>query len=323
MMEQERVLTGERLEETVPVSPVKKRKRPFRREWLWCYLAVGLPFFGFVFFNAAPIVISFASMFCDANTYDFGSMQWNGFANFVEFFHDGKFLHTLGITFWLTCAQFVSLAIAIVVAALLNAERVRGSKVLKVIYFIPYICSGVAIAVMWSIIFERQGVLNQLLGTEFTWLNDSAHPQFLTWAIFVVILWPAPGYGIIMYTAALKGVDTALYEAAELDGANAFHKFWNITLPMIAPMTYFLVLAGVTSGFATFDQATILAPVSWTGTAGPEDAGLTVQYYIYYEMTEFGNMGYASVIQWAMMIITLIPCTIIMKLRKRAEENIG
>lgn len=323
-MEQDRALTLEREAAAKgEVLPSPKRRRPFRKEWLWCYLAIGLPLFGFFFFNAFPIVISFAAMFCDANTYDFGSMQWNAFANFSEFFHDAKFLKSLGITFWLACSQFVSLFLAVIVASLLNARRVRGEKVLKILYFIPYICSSVSIAVMWSIIFEQSGVLNQILGTDYLWLNDAERPYLLTWAIFIVILWPAPGYGIIMYTAALKGIDKGLYEAAELDGANAFHKFWNITLPMIAPMTYFLLLAGVMAGLGIFDQATILAPVSWTGTAGPENAGLTVQYYIYYEMTEFGNMGYASVMQWAMTIITLIPCTIIMKLRKRAEDNVG
>ena len=323
MEERESVLTVG-LEETAPQrASSKKKKRPFRREWVWCYLAIGLPLFGFFFFNAFPIVISFAAMFCDANTYDFGSMQWNSFANFAEFFRDAKFLKSLGITFWLACSQFVSLLLAVVIASLLNARRVRGEKVFKILYFIPYICSSVAIAVMWSIIFEQSGVLNQLLGTDFLWLNDAERPHLLTWAIFIVILWPAPGYGIIMYTAALKGIDKGLYEAAELDGANAFHKFWNITLPMIAPMSYFLLLAGVMAGLGIFDQATILAPINWTATAGPENAGLTVQYYIYYEMTEFGNMGYASVMQWAMMIITLIPSTIIMKLRKRAEENVG
>ena len=322
-MERESMLTV-RLEEAAPQGlSFKKKKRPFRREWVWCYLAIGLPLFGFFFFNAFPIVISFAAMFCDANTYDFGSMQWNSFANFAEFFRDAKFLKSLGITFWLACSQFVSLLLAVVVASLLNARRVRGEKVFKILYFIPYICSSVAIAVMWSIIFEQSGVLNQLLGTDYLWLNDAERPHLLTWAIFIVILWPAPGYGIIMYTAALKGIDKGLYEAADLDGANAFHKFWNITLPMIAPMSYFLLLAGVMAGLGIFDQATILAPINWTATAGPENAGLTVQYYIYYEMTEFGNMGYASVMQWAMMIITLIPCTIIMKLRKRAEENVG
>lgn len=322
-MEQEHVLTAERSEGAVLVPPVKKNKRHFRREWLWCYLAVGLPFFGFVFFSTIPVVVSFASMFCDANTYDFGAMKWNNFANFAEFFHDEKFLHSLGITFWLTCTQFVSLAIALIISVLLNMERVHGSKFLKVLYFIPYICSSVAIAVMWSIIFEQRGVLNQLLGTNFTWLNDALRPYLLTWAIFVVSLWPAPGYGIVMYTAALKGVDKTLYEAAELDGANAFHKFWYVTFPMILPMTLFLLMAGVMGGLGIFDQATILAPISWTGTAGVENAGLTVQYYIYYEMTEFGNMGYAAVMQWAMTVITLIPCVIIMKLRKRSEENIG
>lgn len=320
-MEKENVLPAS-YEAKKQEMPHKKKKRPFRKEWIWCYIAIGLPFFGFIFFNTFPIIVSFAAMFCDANTYDFGSMKWNAFANFIRFFQDTKFLKSLGITFWLTCSQFISLLIALVVATLLNAKRVRGEKVLKVMYFVPYICSSVAIAVMWSIIFEQQGLLNQLLGTDYVWLNDPARPYLLTWAIFIVVLWPAPGYGIIMYTAALKGVNTSLYEAAALDGANVFQKFWHITRPMIAPMTYFLLLAGVMAGLGIFDQATILAPITWTGTAGPANAGLTVQYYIYYEMTEFGNMGYASVMQWAMMLITLIPCAIIMKLRKRAEENI-
>lgn len=302
---------------------LNKKKRRFRKEWIWCYIAIGLPFFGYIVFNMFPIIVSFCSMFCDANTYDFASMQWNNFANFQRFISDTKFWKSLGITLVLTLSQFVSLFIALIMATLLNAKRVRGEKVFKVMYFIPYICSSVAISVMWSIVFEKQGVLNQILGTDFTWINEMDKPYLLTIAIFIVILWPAPGYGIIMYTAALKGIDRSLYEAADIDGCNAFQKFKNITLPMIAPMTYFLLLAGIMAGFGIFDQATILAPVNWQGTAGPENAGLTVQYYIYYEMTEFSNMGYASVMSWAMTLITLIPATIIMKLRKRSEENIG
>ena len=133
MEERESVLTVG-LEETAPQrASSKKKKRPFRREWVWCYLAIGLPLFGFFFFNAFPIVISFAAMFCDANTYDFGSMQWNSFANFAEFFRDAKFLKSLGITFWLACSQFVSLLLAVVIASLLNARRVRGEKVFKTV----------------------------------------------------------------------------------------------------------------------------------------------------------------------------------------------
>lgn len=299
------------------------KKRRFRKEWIWCYIAIGLPFVGYIVFNVFPILISFCSMFCDANTYDFQSMQWNNFANFQRFATDTKFWKSLLITVCLTLSQFLSLGIALVIATLLNAKRVRGEKVFKVLYFIPYICSSVAVAVMWSIVFETTGVLNQILGTSYNWLNDGNNPYLLTLAIFIVIVWPAPGYGIIMYTAALKGVDKSLYEAAEIDGCNAFQKFKNITLPMIAPMTYFLLLAGVMAGFGIFDQATILAPTEWRGTAGPNNAGLTVQYYIYYEMTEFSNMGYASVMSWAMTVITLIPAVIIMKLRKKSEENIG
>lgn len=308
--------------ETTMQGKIVKNKRRFRKEWVWCYIAVGLPFLGYIVFNIFPIIISFSSMFCDVNTYNFQSMKWNNFANFKEFIIDEKFYKALGITAILTTAQFVSLFIALIVATMLNAKKLRGEKVFKVLYFIPFICSAVAVAVMWSIVFEKHGVLNQILGTNYNWLYDYERPYLLTIAIYIVIVWSSPGYGIVMYTAALKGVDKSLYEAAELDGANAFQKFVKITLPMIAPMTYFLLLAGFMTGLGTFDPAVILAPINWAGTAGPENAGLTAQYYIYYQMTKFSNMGYASVMNWAMTIITLIPAVIIMKLRKRSEDNL-
>ena len=302
-------------------APAPSAKKPkFRREWAWCWLVVAIPFIGYVIFNIVPVVISVAAMFTDIEHNQISTMQWNNFAHFVTFFHDAKYWHALGITLWLTCAQFLSLLIALAMATLINTQ-VRSSKFFQILYFVPYICSTVAVSIMWSQIFSgsEAGVLNSLLGTEINWIGDA---NWLTWCIFIVILWPAPGYGIVMFTAAFKGIDPCLYEAAEIDGANAWQRYIRITLPQIAPMTLFLALAGWMSGMATFDQVRVLAPITWTGTAGVDDMGLTVAYYTYVEGITFSNMDYASVLNWVTAIITMAGSFLFLKWRKKTEENI-
>ena len=217
----------------------------------------------------------------------------------------------------LACSQFVSLFIAIAIAAFLS-QNVKGSRLFQTLFFIPYICSTVAVAVMWNNIFGIKGALNAILNTNIEWLNNMENPYSLTMAIFVAVVWKAPGYGIVMYCSAFKAINPALYEAASLDGANAWHKFRNITLPGIAPITFFLVLSGFLAGLTIFDEATIMAPLSFDGYAGPEDAGLTMMYYIYVEGVQFSNMGYASVMSWFLFLITAIPSVYF--IRKRMAE---
>lgn len=299
--------------------PPKKKK--FRREWAWCWLVVALPFIGFIIFNIVPIVISIMAMFTDIEHNQIATMTWNNFAHFKTFFQDSKYWHALGITLWLTGAQFLSLLIALVMATLINTQ-VRGSRFFQTLYFVPYICSTVAVSIMWNWIFSSSetGVLNSMLGTDIDWIGDA---DWLTWCIFIVCLWPAPGYGIVMFTAAFKGIDPCLYEAAEIDGASAWKKYVCITLPQIAPMTLFLALAGWMTGMATFDQVRVLAPITWQGTAGVEDMGLTLAYYTYVEGIQFYNMDYASVLNWVTSIITMIGAFLFLRWRKKTEENIG
>ena len=172
----------------------------------------------------------------------------------------------------------MSLAIAITIAAFLS-QNVKGTRVFQTLFFVPYICSTVAIAIMWTQIFGGKGALNAILGTNIQWLDNQNNPYTLTIAIFISIIWQAPGYGIVMYCSAFKAINPSLYEAAALDGANAFQKFRHITLPGITSITLFLVLAGILTGFTTFEAAQIMAPDTWTGVAGPDNAGLTIMYY--------------------------------------------
>ena len=171
------------------------------RRSLYGFVTAAIPLVGYLIFSGFPVVISFIIQFADMDRFDLDSLKWNNFANFSAVFTDGRFWHSIAITLWLLATQFVSLFIALVMAALLY-RHVKGSKIFQIIYFVPYICSTIAISVMWMWIFDgslhadgitRGGVLNSILGTNINWLDNPDNPATLTWAIFVSIVWRAPG----------------------------------------------------------------------------------------------------------------------------------
>lgn len=303
------------------VKPPEKKKRKFRKSWIMCWIGVAIPLIGFVVFNAYPIVVSLQAMFSSMKFGKLDTMKWNNFANFKMLIGDTKLLSAIKVTLILAAAQFVSLGIALMIAAFLS-QNVKGTRIFQTLYFVPYICSTVAVSIMWGNVFDLNGVLNAIFGTHIQWLNNLENPSTLTWAIFTTIIWQAPGYGIVMYCSAFKAISPSLYEAAELDGANAWHKFRYITLPGISSITFFLILAGFMAGLLTFDAATVLAPMTWDNFAGPEDAGLTIMYYIYNTGVKNGEMGYASILSWLLFIIMVIPSVFLVKKRLVAmEEN--
>ena len=309
----------------------RKKKHWKATQWM-CFAIVLIPLVAYVVFNGFPILISFISMFTDMRKNNLSTMHWNNFENFIGYtdafgefhhgvFNDPRFWKAWGITLWLASAQIVSLLIALLIAVLLE-QKIKGAKIFQVLFFIPYICSSIAVAVMWSWIFAyKNGILNSILNTNINWLNNVDNPYTLTWAVFVTILWTAPCYGIVMYKAALRNVNPALYEAASIDGLNSFQKFRYITFPGIRSVTYFLILAGITAGLTVFDQVTVLAPIQWTQVAGPNDAGLTIMYYIYLQGVESSEMEYAAVMSWMLFLVMFIFSFIFIKLRNKVEEN--
>lgn len=302
------------------VKPPEKKKRKFRKSWIMCWIGVAIPLIGFIIFNAYPIVVSLQAMFSSMKFGKLDTMKWNNFANFKMLIGDTKLLSAIKVTLILAAAQFFSLGIALMIAAFLS-QNVKGTRIFQTLYFVPYICSTVAVSIMWGNVFDLNGVLNAIFGTHIQWLNNLENPSTLTWAIFTTIIWQAPGYGIVMYCSAFKAISPSLYEAAELDGANAWHKFRYITLPGVSSITFFLILAGFMAGLLTFDAATVLAPMTWDNFAGPEDAGLTIMYYIYNTGVKNGEMGYASILSWLLFIIMVIPSVFLVKKRLVAMED--
>lgn len=300
---------------------IPKRKIKWKPlSWL-CLAIVFIPIVAYFIFNGFPVALSFISMFTDIENNDLATMTWNGFDNFAKVFQDERFWKSWGVTLLLATSQFVTLLIALIIAVLLE-QKVKGAKALQVLFFIPYICSSVAVAIMWAWVFSKDyGIVNAILGTKIDWLNDTEKPMRLILCVYITILWQAPAYGIVMFKAALKNVNPSLYEAASLDGAGGIKKFFFVTLPSIKSVLLFLLLSSITQGLAVFDSVLVLAPLQWTGVAGPDNIGLTVNYYIYIKGVMHGEMEYAAVMSWFLFVVTLAITFPVIRERNKASEG--
>lgn len=305
-----------------PYACVKNRKRKrIGAESVIGLIFILVPLAGYVIFRGFPLLISFAAQFCDMEGFDISSLKWNNFQNFSAIFTDTRFYKSILITLWVYSAQIISLLIALIVAALL-AQKIKGSRLLEVIFFVPYVCSAVAVTSMWMWIFDaRNGILNAILGTQIDWLANLEKPSTITWAIILATVWSSPAYGIVMYKAAFKGINPAYYEAAEIDGANGWHKFYYITLPAIAPTTFFLLIQGVIAGFLSFTFPVLMWPDSWMQTAGIDDMALTLMYYVHILGNGRRQMNLASVVSWVLFVLMGSITFLLFRWQKRREKN--
>lgn len=319
-------------------KPANKEKKHWRKESKIALAVAVIPLLGFIIFNGFPLIISFIGMFCNVDLYDLSNIQWNNFEGFKSvfiprhaynlfYFDLSKYFYKSSwITVWIASTQLVTLLIALFIATLLR-EKFAGSKLFQILFFIPYICSTVAVALMFRWIFDWEGgILNSMLGTDIKWLED---PRTITWCIIIAIIWSAPGYGIVMYKAAFSNINSALYEAASVDGANAWHKFRHVTLPGISPTTFFLLQAGVGAGFLTYDLAQLIIPNAWGVPGGNESMGLTLMRLVYYLITnstttDANGVSYmvscACVISWLLFIVTGVLSMIMFNLREKSER---
>ena len=300
----------------------------------WAYTFAFIPLIGFLIFSIAPIILSLMAMFTNTDINTFDSFTWNNFEGFRMVFDASytrdsaipigdMFLQSVWVTIWIASTQLVTLLIALIMSIVLS-QKLKGSKVFQVLYFIPYICSSVAVALMWKWVFNTDhGILNSIFGTNIDWLGD---PDIVTWCIIVVTIWSAPAYGIVMYRAAIGNINSSLYEAAELDGANIFQKAWHVTIPGIAPTTFYLLMAGISAGLLCFDTANMIAQTGWgyDNVGGPGNMGLTLMRLVYYLQSDGVTMlnpaylSAASVISWLLFLVTAAMSTIVFIKRQRS-----
>ncbi|MGI6376948.1 MAG: sugar ABC transporter permease [Chloroflexi bacterium] len=227
---------------------------------------------------------------------------WMGLKNYAQLVKDPLFTKSLQVTAYYT---FLVVPLGIVVAlsiALLLNQKVRGLGFWRLVYYLPSVVSGVAVAILWGwVLNPRFGLLNAGLMR----LGITDPPRWMyseQWAVpgFIIMgLWGAGG-GMLLYLAGLQGIPTALYEAAEIDGANSWQRFWQITIPMLTPTIFFNLLMSIIGSWQVFTQIYVMT------NGGPNNATLTMVLYLY--RLGFINLrfGYASAVAWVLFAIILV-----------------
>jgi len=271
-------------------------------------LLVGLAFLspnlvGFLVFMFLPVI---ASLVLSFTTFDLVNLpKLTGLGNFRDLLvgdQSEQFYQAARNTAFLMLGIPVSILGSLFLAMVLN-QKFRGMVFFRTVFFLPTICAGIAVLMLWRWILHDDGLLNALLkqiGLKgVRWLNE---PEWIRPAIIIMQTWmTVGGMNMILYLAALSNVSPELYEAAEIDGAGTWRKFWAITWPMVSPTTFFIGVMSVIRGFqAGFEAAMIIAD-----GAGPGGTTRFLSYFIYERAFMIYRMGLASAAAWLMFLAVL------------------
>ena len=273
-------------------------------------------------FLFAPMIMAFVYSLTDWNM--LSDAAFIGLKNYIELFGNRLIYPYFWKSLWVTVKYILftipaSLFGTLVVSAMLNSIS-RGVKFFKTAFYIPSVTAGVAIMAMWRYMLDsRYGMINQLLGTHINFLGETS-TALLTLAVMSV--WGGLGYNVLIMLSAMKNIDTTYYEAAEIDGANAFEKFWRITLPSVMPTTFFLLVTGLIGSFQAFDQMKIL-----TG-GGPQHSTYTFMYQIYEQAFDnLSNIGVACALSYILfgfiLLITLVQFKVMPQRTDKEEKKKG
>lgn len=291
-----------------PKSKVRKRAKnrtPFSgwKENLAGYAFIAPMFIGTSILVLFPILSSFVLSFTDWNfVAGYENAKFVGLENFSKLLTNALFLKGLFNNVLLILAVPITLLISLGLAVIIN-KYVYMKDLFKVIYFMPFISSIVAVAVVFQVLFHpTKGPINQLLMTLGVknppgWIADVT---FALPSVMLIMIWTGIGFNLIIYLAGLQNIPKELYEAAQMDGASAWSQFRKITIPLVSPTTFLLFVTGVISSFKVFDLIIVLT------NGGPANSTITPVVYLYQQAFIELKTGYASAISLVMFVIILM-----------------
>lgn len=272
------------------------RPRP-NRDGLVGYLFMSPWIAGFLLLTAGPMAASLYFAFTEYNLFD--SPKWIGFDNFTEMLDDPRWRTSVEVTAkYVVIGTPVKLLLALGVAMLLAQSR-RGQGFYRAAFYAPSLVgASVSVAIVWRALFSDDAVVDRtqsLFGMDVGgWIGD---PSWVLYSLVALTVWQF-GAPMVIFLAGLKQVPRELYEAAEVDGAGPWRRFWNITLPMISPVMFFNVLLETIHSFQIFGSAYVVS----NSTCGPADATLVYTCYLYQQGFENSRMGFASAMAWMLLI---------------------
>ena len=262
-------------------------------------------------FIIIPVICSFGLSFTRWDLLN--PIEFVGLDNYTGIFTEPLFYKILlnTIVFALSTSVF-GVIIPLVLAAILNT-KIRGSEFCKTAYFLPFITPMIVIGIIWEWIFDPNiGLLNKFLHLHINWLYD---PHFAMPALILVSVWKLIGYNMVIFLSALSGISQSMFEAAKIDGANEFQTFKNVTIPLLSPTIFFVVIITAISSFQIFDLIYLMTQ------GGPLDSTNVLVYAIYKNAFEYFNIGKASAIAYVLFVIILVLTLAQWKLRKKLVYN--
>jgi len=288
--------------------PSKKSfiRRIIEQRYSYLFIApVAVLFFVFVFI---PVI---ASLFLSFTKYNvLSSPQWVGLDNYRQiFFNDPRFWKALRNTsLYVLGVVPISIWISLLLAVAID-QKIRFKNLYKALFFMPVVTSVIAISVIWKWLFAggKFGLINHWLMkfgiNPIDWIMS---PTWTLPAIMIMSIWAGLGYNMILILAGLQTIPKTLYEAAEIDGAGDWHKFWRITLPLLRPTLLFVVIMSAINSFQVFEQVYVMTRGTGEGVGGILDCALSLVAYLYERGFERFDMGYASAIAYILFGIIFI-----------------
>lgn len=302
-----------------PDEPLRSRKevnRLHRIEHRWAALFMAAPVIGFLVFTVYPLGYAVYASLTRWN--GLGQMTFIGLENYVRLLGDQYFATSLWNTFFYMIGIPIGLALSLALALALN-RGIFGQTAFRTIYYVPVVSSLAAVAIVWQFAYNGDyGMINQVLawfGIEGPdWLQNTATVKP---AIIIMAIWKGLGYSTLLYLAAIQSVPRSMLEAATIDGANAAQRVWSIVVPMVRPVTFFLVVTNIIGGAQLFTEVNIMTP-----NGGPEFSSATVVWYIFRQAFRYQEMGYATAMAVVLGVIIFVVTLIQFRLNRRNDFSV-
>ncbi len=273
---------------------------------------------GLIVFSIIPIIYSFLISFTDWNGLNRWSIaegipQFIGIQNYIDILKGEEFWKVLGNTFTFIVLYIPLIIMMSILAAVLLNQKRRGVGIFRVVYFIPVLTSWVAASLIWKWLLSKDyGPINQFLS--FIGIEGPAWLQDPFWAmpgIVIASVWKDLGYFSLILLGGLQGINPVYYEAAQIDGANAFRKLMHITIPLLTPILFFVMIISIISSFQLFPQVMIMTD------AGPYGSTQVMVERIYRYSFNYYKMGYASSFSWILFVIIFVFTLVQLRLQKK------
>ena len=277
----------------------KKKSRHARSESLWGYILIAPTIIGLLVLNFYPFIDTLKLSF--AKTLPFGLYKMQGIDNYVKMFQSPEFWKATWNTIYF-CILTVPLGIfiALIVAIMLNA-KIKGRTAFRAIFFLPMIVAPAAVAMVWKWMFNTEyGIINTIIGHNVNWVTD---PKIIMITCAIVDIWSAVGYDAVLLLSGLQNISKSYYEAASLDGATKIQQFFYITLPMVSPTLFVVMITRLMASLKVYDLIYMIVEES---NPVINDAQ-SLMYLFYRESFVAGNKGLGSaIVIWTVLLIGIV-----------------